>query len=836
MTRLRSTLALAVVLVTALATLPAAAAVTAAADPTTAGSVPIMIVVDTSGSMNEKAGDGNTTKLQDAQRAVLDLVGILSPKQQMGLMTYPGGSTVDGCTEGNVRIAIGRPDAVAASATVRKLVADGGTPTSAALRHAARELGEGPGVIVLVSDGSANCGPPVCETAKKIRDSGIEIKVNTVGFDIERDSDVASELRCVADATGGTYALAGDADALRTALREAAASNIEIDARIPATMSAAVGRSATSGTVVQVGVTNTGQVQADDVRISLDFLDDKDRGGALLVSRPVLFLGNLAPGATRDISFEVRPDDSTIGKTYSWIVTATTADGAGNAATGKTAVTSGIADGLGIIPSKGIVAIVGDSYSSGEGAGSYLEGTRRDAYYSTGCPKPAATPTALIPSGLQATPRPCIKVGNACHRSNLTYGGVLVGDRARIIACSGAVTGDFYGNQNSAGQKMTPQLQALRTLALSKDSPSAVMLTIGGNDVGFGDMIKTCFFSSNCWTEPTAGSISTSVAGWKWTGDGQRKIDRVPDVGNDLMRIYRDIDRAVNDADARKKRGGKVAPIIVLPYVRGIPETGTGVDGCFAGISAGEIDLLNDFVNVLNSTIATATRTVRKERRPVYYAPDVISAFQPDHTMCDGDSNLVTRKAGTFKEGVADVAINHDQQLVHPTANGYRAIAVALAGWARGTQVLPAGGTPSWNSVTTKKTGFFGKTSAWVTGKTPTEIYEAGGDYTIDEDGYAPSSTVVFRLESVPRVLGSAIADENGRVRATLTLPSDVERGRHHVRAIGTDPSGAAHETVAALTVLPTGTAWAVLLLLVGLAMTFVAARRLRGAKRQIAG
>ena len=53
-----------------------------------------------------------------------------------------------------------------------------------------------------------------------IRDRGIDLVINTVGFNVEPEAQ--QELQCIADATGGTYADASDADSLAKELSRAA--------------------------------------------------------------------------------------------------------------------------------------------------------------------------------------------------------------------------------------------------------------------------------------------------------------------------------------------------------------------------------------------------------------------------------------------------------------------------------------------------------------------------------------------------------------------------------------------------------------------------------------
>jgi hypothetical protein len=130
-------------------------------------------------------------------------------------------------------------------------------------------------------------------------------------------------------------------------------------------------------------------------------------------------------------------------------------------------------------------AALGDSYSAGEGAYTYVA----------------------------ATNQPYV---NMCHRSGLAYGPrvaaaypATVGDIAHV-ACSGAVTADLWhpnhaANQVADGSTEPAQLCTTATTIAScgtarlpalGPNTTTVTLTIGGNDAGFTDVVKSCVWLS----------------------------------------------------------------------------------------------------------------------------------------------------------------------------------------------------------------------------------------------------------------------------------------------------------------------------------------------------
>ena len=165
------------------------------------------------------------------------------------------------------------------------------------------------------------------------------------------------------------------------------------------------------------------------------------------------------------------------------------------------------------------VAVLGDSYISGEGS------------------NPILSPVSgYLPGTSQPSPR------NVCHRSmdswavkalprdalsNYQLAEVIVPDGNRgtvsgagrrmgqdavlFAACSGAVTGDYYranvdvaskpseANRNQPAQR--DQLRAFRGSGQNGEEVDIVYVSFGGNDAGFAKLVETCLFH-NCIESP----------------------------------------------------------------------------------------------------------------------------------------------------------------------------------------------------------------------------------------------------------------------------------------------------------------------------------------------
>ncbi|WP_179470128.1 VWA domain-containing protein [Mycolicibacterium vinylchloridicum] len=753
------------------------AAPAAQADPATTTTNdaynPVIVVLDTSGSMSDK-DDSGTERIVGARSAVLGLVDALPPQTQFALIAYPGNGArvANGCSEGKVEIKLGPLDQPTTAAAVRRLTPDGDTPTAPALRHAAELIKNSPtqrGTVVLVSDGESNCGSnDVCQVAKDLSAQGVEVRVNTVGFQINDKG--ADELTCIAKSTGGRYIDAKDKDQLRDAVEDLSGAKLTLEASVPDPL-AVVSGSGADGPKVVVKVANSGRKAATDVRVSVDFRDDANHPGALLVPRPIQFLGNLDPGQSRQLEVTVRPDAAQVDKKFSWTVVATAVNARPQRRDGTTTTAEPTLNGL--LTGVDSIAVLGDSYSSGEGAGDYDSGTDGVA-------------------------------GNKCHRSANAYGRVLGAKTVTLIACSGAVTADFYDQQKSNDKPVEPQLRRLRRLALSKDSPDAVLLSIGGNDADFAGTVKWCILAGPGQTCSRFGPIE----------EGQYRrgaADRISAIADSVRRVYRDVNRAVNDSAARANRDDKYAPIIVVPYPRIVPSAPAGASAagnCEVAINANEVAFFNDFIDMLNLELMAAVGSLRSQHIPIFVASDVIPAFQPNHTICDATNSYANFSKNLLTAG--------DQEQLHPNAAGNKAMARAISAWSATKTMMTDPAEVSWVSLDAKKlnplANAFGNATLGAA-----DLYLVGGDARIDANGFAPSSTVVFRLDSTPRILGSAKVGADGSIRDRVPLPVDIRPGEHHLHAMGIGADGALRDVSNPVRVVPSHTVGALFGLVAGL-------------------
>lgn len=129
--------------------------------------------------------------------------------------------------------------------------------------------------------------------------------------------------------------------------------------------------------------------------------------------------------------------------------------------------------------SGGYVAM-GDSFSSGEGAGDYAPQTNRDDRgFADWMDENLWWPGDRKPQYV-----------NTCHRSANAYGSIVAAENdfkggSQFVACSGAKINELT-NPNGSQSGEGPQEDAL------SDATSLVTFSIGGNDLGFASILQDC--------------------------------------------------------------------------------------------------------------------------------------------------------------------------------------------------------------------------------------------------------------------------------------------------------------------------------------------------------
>lgn len=179
----------------------------AAAGDDEAGLGRMVLLLDSSGSMAEPAGGGQS-KIEAARTALHTVIEGLPDQAQVGLRVFGAKvfSRTDkgACTDSQLVVPPGTDNRADLSAAVGKYKPYGETPIPYALQQAAKDLGEeGARSIVLVSDGESTCDPDPCKVAADLEKGGIDLQIDVVGLSVS--GAARDQLRCIAEAGNGHY-------------------------------------------------------------------------------------------------------------------------------------------------------------------------------------------------------------------------------------------------------------------------------------------------------------------------------------------------------------------------------------------------------------------------------------------------------------------------------------------------------------------------------------------------------------------------------------------------------------------------------------------------------
>ncbi|HEX9830107.1 MAG TPA: VWA domain-containing protein [Thermodesulfobacteriota bacterium] len=177
----------------------------------------VLFILDSSGSM---AGQlEGKAKIDVAKEVMTNLIKELPDGVKVGLEVYGHRSKGD-CNDIEVMVPIGEVDKEALIKKIESMHPKGKTPIAKSLEMAGEQLQamEEETTVVLVSDGEETCEGDPCVLTQSLKEKGIKVKVHVVGFDVgDKEKE---QLSCIAEAGGGRYFTAKNADQLKEALAE----------------------------------------------------------------------------------------------------------------------------------------------------------------------------------------------------------------------------------------------------------------------------------------------------------------------------------------------------------------------------------------------------------------------------------------------------------------------------------------------------------------------------------------------------------------------------------------------------------------------------------------
>jgi lysophospholipase L1-like esterase len=434
---------------------------------------------------------------------------------------------------------------------------------------------------------------------------------------------------------------------------------------------------------------------------------------------------------------------------------------------------------------------MGDSHSSGEGAKDYTSDTNiigSDGY------------------------------GNMCHRSDNAYpkklnlfqavsdiplananvGASLENDE--FLACSGAKTENVklagtappraHGEPPDDVSQLNRKFDA-STVPVVNQATDLVTISIGGNDIGFGDIAKSCMLGGSC-----------EDSGAFFYGDnGQSAIEIAQENG--LGTLNEDVTTLITEIQV----AASSAVIVLVGYPTLFPENPTkGCDGVF---DTDEQRALNELVGDVNDQLALAACNA-----DVHFVDPNDGYFKEKHKLCADEPYFQDKTIGAGRS----------QESYHPNKSGQSQYMAAIwghfyrlteEGCQRNELGLPVETLESCLGQTTVcQAGAAVQALAQAQPSLPKEYdsllmesvspigcdtlgsFVSGEAVRLTADGFAPSSVVEVRIsnagESYTAILGTASVDVEGYLDEIVTIPTDFPPGDGAgIGVIGQASSGA---------------------------------------------
>jgi hypothetical protein len=181
------------------------------------------IVLDVSGSMNAKLG--NSTRWLTALEVLKNFVTTIPDDFNVALRVYghrhPSKSE-ETCTDTELIVPLAKLDRARIISTASGLKPRGETPLVLSTLETIGDLQEAKGgTVILITDGEESCKGDLKAAATTLKDSGLDVTLNIVGFTLT-GAAVKGQLTTLAGSTGGRYFGAASGNELANAIRLAA--------------------------------------------------------------------------------------------------------------------------------------------------------------------------------------------------------------------------------------------------------------------------------------------------------------------------------------------------------------------------------------------------------------------------------------------------------------------------------------------------------------------------------------------------------------------------------------------------------------------------------------
>ncbi len=412
---------------------------------------------------------------------------------------------------------------------------------------------------------------------------------------------------------------------------------------------------------------------------------------------------------------------------------------------------------------------LGDSYTAGEGAFDYLAGTDTAA--------------------------------NSCHLSRNSYPLLLTHDLysgagGHSVACSGAVisdvgnTSDNYLGQMKDGLSLRELKQAQPALLNSvmanflpgyvaqhafvkQYQPQVTTVSVGGDDIGFGDLLQNCVEPHISWHVSDSTCYDTYEA---------------------RLEVMQLIDRTIPRWTALYKQLLAESPGTQL-YAVGYPQIIDDRGDCALNVhlNKSELEFSEELIDYLNQAISKAAA-----KAGVSYTD--ISQALAGHRLCETASYNVAVNGLTAGKDAGLLGINVlGKESYHPNALGQQLIEQTIL---RQTNNLTKALAATGNNNASAGQSLLNKPKSnrpinkLIPSSTLTNrVVKRGTSAQIRVDGLAnglkANSPYSVRLDGpAGPVLAVVVSDGNGTVSGSVTVPVSAEPGGHTIDVTGPNQIG----------------------------------------------
>ncbi len=194
-------------------------------------SVAVEVILDASGSMFKKLED--KFRYVIAKEVLSDLVANTLPDDVPFALRVFGNREEQSCRT-DLEVPLGVLERESVQEVIAGIVpqAFAGTPIADSLLQVASDLSgsDGPKTVILITDGEESCDGDVEAAIQSLKDQGIDVQLNIIGFDFDADDKekARQQFRAWAELGGGKYFDANSAEELELSLTQAVQAPTEV--------------------------------------------------------------------------------------------------------------------------------------------------------------------------------------------------------------------------------------------------------------------------------------------------------------------------------------------------------------------------------------------------------------------------------------------------------------------------------------------------------------------------------------------------------------------------------------------------------------------------------